>query len=307
MGTLLNRRRYMGGGGSHGFNGLRLVAVEDTTFTFTFQSSVTTQLFNYIEYSVDDGITWTKIQNVNSSVISGTTPTILQGNALCVRGDGISLINNGNNPFISSTGLFDLEGDIMSVLGRGEIIMPSNNYTHAFRAIFRASKARKANNLILSAKDMKQNCYHHMFYGCTELTDAPFVSYTTAAQGCCYEMFRGCSSLVNTQEELPSVLATQCFQGMYSGCSSLVNAPALPATTLATGCYNSMFGSCSSLKYIKCMSLTELSTSYTYWWVMGVPKGGTFVKNSAATWTDTFSRSAVPSEAGAWTVVLADS
>lgn len=307
MGALLNRRRYMGYKPPQGFTGLRLVAVEDTTFTFTFQSSVTTQQFNYIEYSVDDGITWTKIQNVNSSVISGTTPTILQGNALCVRGDGISLINNLSNPFISSTGLFDLEGDIMSVLGRGEIIMPSNNYAHAFRFIFRASKARKANNLILSAKDMKNSCYNGMFYGCTELTDAPFVSYTTAAQGCCYEMFRGCSSLVNTQEELPSVLAATCFQGMYNGCSSLVNAPALPATTLVTNCYHSMFSNCSSLKYIKCMSLTELSTTYSFWWVNGVPKGGIFVKNSAATWPDSFGRSLIPSESGAWTVVLADS
>ena len=195
----------------------------------------------------------------------------------------------------------------MSVLGRDEIIMPSNNYTHAFRSIFKDSKARKANNLILSAKDMKDNCYQGMFYGCTELTDAPFVSYTTAAQSCCYEMFRGCAKLVNTQEELPSVLAATCFQSMYAECSSLVNAPALPATTLVTNCYHSMFSNCSSLKYIKCMSLTELSTTYSFWWVMNVPKGGIFVKNSAATWPDSFSRSSIPSESGAWTVVLADS
>jgi hypothetical protein len=64
-------------------------------------------------------------------------------------------------------------------------------------------------------------------------------------------------------------------------------APELPATTLANSCYRSMFSGCTSLSYIKAMFITTPGTSYTQNWVNGVKSTGTFVKNSAATWTTT--------------------
>ena len=290
----------MGGRVSQDF--LRLVAVEDTTFTFTFQQNVRTQQFDYVEYSTDNGTTWTKIQNIDNTLVSATTPTILQGNSLYVKGKGITLINNLNNSLISSSGVFDAEGDVMSILGSEEF----ESTTYALRCLFKGSKVRKANNLILSASVMQPRCYHQLFYGCTNLTDAPIISYTSAATACCYEMFRNCTSLVNTQDRLPDLLADDCFHGLYNGCTSLVNAPVLPATSLAANSYGYMFQSCTSLKYIKCMALTDItaSTSYTYWWVFGVPSGGTFVKNSAATWENTFNRSSIPE---GWTVITEDS
>jgi len=54
---------------------------------------------------------------------------------------------------------------------------------------------------------------------------------------------------------------------------------------LVNYCYNNMFKSCTSLNYIKAMFTTTPSTAYTSTWVSGVASRGTFVKNSAATWT----------------------
>lgn len=55
--------------------------------------------------------------------------------------------------------------------------------------------------------------------------------------------------------------------------------------------------------YIKAMFTTTPSSTYTSNWVKGVSPTGTFVKNSAATWTDTFGVDAIPE---GWTVELAD-
>jgi hypothetical protein len=90
---------------------------------------------------------------------------------------------------------------------------------------------------------------------------------------------------------------------MFKGCTSPVTAPELPATTLAESCYNGMFYGCTSLNYIKAMFTTTPSSSYLQSWVNGVSATGTFVKNSAATWTDTFGTSAIPN---GWTVETAD-
>lgn len=51
------------------------------------------------------------------------------------------------------------------------------------------------------------------------------------------------------------------------------------------------------------MFTTTPSTSYLNSWVTGVSSTGTFVKNAAATWTNTFGTSAIPS---GWTVQTAE-
>jgi hypothetical protein len=92
---------------------------------------------------------------------------------------------------------------------------------------------------------------------------------------------------------------------MFYGCTNLTTAPVLPATTLASNCYTNMFNGCTSLNYIKAMFTTTPSGSspnyYTSNWVDGVASSGTFVKNSAATWTTT-GTSGIPT---GWTVQTA--
>ena len=134
---------------------------------------------------------------------------------------------------------------------------------------------------------------------CTSLITAPSVLPATTLAECCYtSMFYNCTSLT-TAPELPSTtLESYCYNNMFYGCTSLTTAPELPATTLANYCYSSMFNGCTNLNYIKAMFTTEPSTTYTYNWVQGVSATGTFVKNSAASWTTT-GVNGVPS---GWTV-----
>lgn len=299
----------MGGGGApEAWSGVTLTAVEDCTFTFMLGSSLTAAQYEYLEYSLDYGASWTRLTNVNSTTVTATTSTVSAGDCVYVRGSGtkIGYFNNAKN--ISASGLFDASGDIMSLLYPSGYTGKELVSTYEFEGLFSKTSIRDASQLILSSTVLTQRCYCSMFYDCTSLVSAPQMNFTSCAATSCYAMFRGCTNLVNVQATLyPTTLVSQCYGQMFQDCKALVNAPALPATALVSGCYNAMFRGCTSLQYLKCMTLTELSTTYSQWWVMGVPKGGTFVKNSAATWTDTFSRSAVPSEAGAWTVILADS
>jgi hypothetical protein len=91
---------------------------------------------------------------------------------------------------------------------------------------------------------------------------------------------------------------------MFSNCTSLTTAPVLPATTLEDSCYEYMFEGCTKLNYIKAMFKTTPSTDYMQNWVKNVASSGTFVKNSAATWTSSCGVSTYPCN---WTVQTASS
>ena len=145
-----------------------------------------------------------------------------------------------------------------------------------------------------------------MFQGCTSLVDAPALPATTL-EGYCYQyMFYGCTSLINAPA-LPATNAqTNCYQYMFRDCTSLVNAPEMPLTNFTGGSgLVGMFYGCSNLSYINFATVKYNFTNSTYFtnWVYGVSPTGTFVKNSAATWENTFGPSAIPE---GWTVELAD-
>ena len=154
---------------------------------------------------------------------------------------------------------------------------------------------------VLPATTLANWCYAYMFYYCTSLVNAPELPATTLANSCYSSMFECCTGLT-TAPELPAItLADSCYWMMFQNCTELTTAPTLPATTLASSCYDSMFKGCSSLNYIKAMFTTTPGTNNTRDWVNGVAASGTFVKNSAASWTTT-GVNGVPS---GWTVQTA--
>lgn len=155
----------------------------------------------------------------------------------------------------------------------------------------------------LSATSLTTNCYRGMFYGCSSLVTAPDLPATTLKSACYRNMFQNCTSLKNAPALNATTMQDTCYYYMFYGCTSLETAPTLPAAALASQCYNYMFYGCSKLNYIKAMFTTTPGSSYTSNWVNGVASSGTFVKNSAATWTNT-GNSAVPS---GWTIQTASS
>ena len=127
----------------------------------------------------------------------------------------------------------------------------------------------------------------NMFNSCTSLTTAPDLPATKLTTACYAGMFMDCTSLTQAPA-LPAITLTPyCYTSMFSGCTSLTSAPELPATTLELSCYDNMFNNCSKLNYVKAMFTTDLTTdTYITDWLLDVSPTGTFVKNSAATWTN---------------------
>jgi len=99
-------------------------------------------------------------------------------------------------------------------------------------------------------------------------------------------LFHGCSGLISAENLIlpATTLANGCYISMFNR-TSITIAPELPATTLVNNCYRWMFYGCSNLNYIKCLATDIYPNSDTFDWVEGVASTGTFVKNSAATWT----------------------
>lgn len=272
---------------------LHFEAIEDTTIRITRNS---------VEYSMDN-------KNWVGLPANTTTPTISAGSKVYFRANSQpdATSTNGGIGTFYLTGKCNVMGNIHSLL-YGEDFAENNSigYQYAFASLFKnCTRLVDAKNLILPAATLMASCYYYMFNGCTSLVNAPELPAMSLASSCYSNMFNGCTSLVAAPALPATKLAQYCYSNMFKGCTSLVNAPALPATTLnydTNGCYSNMFNGCSQLSYLKVMSKVVPSTAYMNNWVEGVASTGTFVKNAAATWTDSFGTSAIPT---GWTVETA--
>ena len=224
---------------------------------------------NTYEYSKDNA-TWS----------SGTSSTVISASAgekVYFRARPASQ-EYGIGTFTISNGTCNVAGNIMSM------VHGSN-----FKGKISISTSRQ---------------FYQLFYSNPNIIDASnlILPATALSEGCYYNMFSNCSGLVAA----PALPATQlqklCYRSMFSDCSSLIAAPELPATQLLAQSYYSMFNRCSRLKYIKMLATDISAYECLFYWVNGVASGGTFVKNSAATWTTT-GANGVPS---GWTVETAD-
>lgn len=167
-----------------------------------------------LEYSVDDGSTWSPF------VVGSTTVTLANvGYFVYLRGDNTQFATSSSNynKFVM-TGKIAASGNIMSLLDK------------TMQSGFTADSA-----------------FSYLFYGCTSLTTPPDLPATTLADYCYNQMFYGCTSLTSAPELQATTLAVYCYAGMFYNCTSLISAPDLPATTLKERCYNQMFYGCSSL------------------------------------------------------------
>ena len=277
----------------HSAEYLTFEAIEDSTFKLTQ---------NTCQYSLDEGYTWT-------SLSKGTnTPTVSAGNKIMFKKANPSISYALGIGTFSSTGKFNISGNIMSILYGDDFIGKTylTGKYYAFMSLFNGcSNVVDTSNLILPATTLIDECYESMFRGCTSLTTAPELPATTLAQKCYNNMFKGCTSLTTAPELPATTLGTYCYHSMFSGCTSLIAAPALPATILTESCYAYMFCGCTSLvtapelpatnlaNYCYCdmfygcnklNNITMLATNISandclIEWVSGVSSIGTFVKH----------------------------
>ena len=267
---------------------LTFEVAEDGTFSFSKDG---------LSYSLDNGTTWVALSAGSS------TPTVTAGSKVLWKGN-YKAISDGDFGQFSSTGEFDVSGNVMS-LTYGDDFKDKTDLAgsdYCFYGLFYGcSKLVYASDIALPATNLVSYCYSHMFSDCTSLITAPELPAITLANSCYAYMFQGCTSLT-VAPELPAItLANSCYAYMFQGCSFLIVAPRLPVTTLVTNCYCGMFYGCSKLNYIKALFTTTPGSSYTDSWVSGVSSTGKFVKNAAATWNVT-GTSGIPS---GWTVETA--
>lgn len=210
-----------------------------------------------IYYTTDSGLTWTPLK----STTAGTSFNVSAGDKVMFKGS----YKKYQYATFGGTAKFNVEGNTMSMLYAddfsGKTILESGA---TFISLFRDNgNVLSAENLILPATVMTNDCYTSMFEGCTSLTTPPALPATTLAYGCYHSMFKGCTSLTTTPSLPAMTLADYCYAWMFNGCTSLTATPTLPATTLADRCYFGMFGDCTSLTTTTQLPATTMAT-YCY-------------------------------------------
>ena len=255
---------------------LTIKALEEGTFSFTMDSKLGVNVVPYMSYSIDNGNTWNTVNNLNNKAVTITTPTIREGQTVIWKSEAIQFCTNkdsypgGNIGYgkFSSTGEFNLSGNIMSLMYGDEFIgqsqlkeLISTGYNAgSFSGILKSCSIVSASNLVLPATTLVKNCYASMFKDCTSLTVVPKLPATILADSCYSDMFSGCTSLTTAPELPATILADSCYSGMFSGCTSLVTAPELSATTIASTCYSNMFNGCISLTIAPELPATTLAS-----------------------------------------------
>ena len=234
---------------------LTFTASEPSTFKFVEAGSG-----NSLEYSLDNGTTWTSLASDTAS------PTVNTDGKIIWRGQRTSPSSTGIGTF-SSTGSFVASGNVLSLLNgdnfRNVTTLTDNK---VFYRLFKSCGAMtNAENLVLPATTLTANCYQSMFEACTGLSIGPALPATTLANNCYQDMYYGCTSLTTAPALPATTLAIGCYQSMFNGgCTSLTTPPALPATILATNCYQSMFRK-SGLTTTPALPATTLASScYQY-------------------------------------------
>ena len=201
-----------------------------------------------IEYSLDEGKTWTALTaNADVTLTNKGDMALLRGDNPKGFSSRIQFVYVYSS--FTMTGKIAASGSVMSLIdGTGETNSIPDSY-----------------------------CFYGLFKNCKSLPQAPELPATTLTNCCYWNMFNGCIGLTKAPDLPATALSSYCYESMFSGCTSLTQAPELPATTLADYCYYNMFNSCSNLSKIK-LNITEWDfESSTTGWVKDVAPTGTFI------------------------------
>lgn len=211
---------------------LTFIPLEDGTFSFNKSG---------MQYSLDEGETWKTLE------ASTSTENVSVGTKVLWKASGLTITETEGIGRFSSSGQFDIRGNIMSLVNGDDFVDTNEISANQFRTIFSGTSVVDSSKLLLPSTTLTESCYRIMFAYCTSLTRTPRLIATTLAPNCYRSMFHGCESLIDAPQLPPTTLADYCYVNMFRECKSLTTAPELLATTLAQGCYASMFDTCTSL------------------------------------------------------------
>ena len=175
-----------------------------------------------ISYSINNR-TWTTI---TASSTEGTAINVVAGDEVRFKGTNSSYSKNGSYVFacrFAGTATCCVCGNIMSlVYGDNFIGQNTLQSTGTFSGLFFSySKmiSDEEHKLVLPATTLTNDCYHHMFYGCSNLTIAPELPAPTLKSMCYAEMFGGCSKLNYIKCLATNISADRCTYYWHNGVS----------------------------------------------------------------------------------------
>jgi hypothetical protein len=248
-------------------------------------------------YSIDDGVTWTQIESGGGLHNIATLDTGEKVLIKSVAGRWANAWNVFN--LLSGTKKYKVYGNAMSLLYGDNFrnqktlsqnfaltgLFFGNSNGYGTTAANTNTTLINAENLVLPATGLTENCYNGMFRNCVELVSGPKeLPATTMASGCCSSMFDGCIKLVNPPIISATTLANECFRRMFrmngDGSSVVINAmtkaPVLYATTLKKQCYQQMFKGCGMLDEVTIYADTDIDKDNALNdWLKNVKASGT--------------------------------
>lgn len=256
--------------GGSGWQGLKLKAmVNNVKMYIQCSASSGSGYWTYIQYSKDNGATWTAIPRS-----SDTALLIEQGEEVLLKGPkSTSMSKSYPNMFrfvrAASSGscTIKLSGKIVSLLDNGACgdLMPTSQI---YYGLYNAFKNSTGTGVYMDIKDIKfpndvvHSCYDSLFYNCRLSS----------------------SSVDLTSMILPATtLAEDCYNDMFYNCTALTATPTLMAPSPnATGCYAYMFQGCTSLNKVTTYA-TSWNTNNTARWLQSVAATGDFYNLGGAT------------------------
>lgn len=191
--------------------------------------NVSTSALSYIEYSIDNGITWTKVNNQDNQYVSITTPSVSKTTKVLWRGEnkalssGTTYNDSTNGSYMttikcmdSSTLMscsFDAEGNIMSLLYgsdfKNKTTFPTDS-VYTFAGLFYKSTIKDCSNLIMPATTMVSDCYNDMFRQ-SQVVIPPVLSAPTVGNTCYKRMFHTCTRIIEIRMYATTISNTNAF------------------------------------------------------------------------------------------------
>ena len=196
-----------------------------------WQSS-STGITREIQYSNDDGTTWSSI----TSTTEGVLIPVVVGDTVLFKGNNSRYATSLNDytTFGNSSAGFEVCGNIMSLIsGDGFTSATTLSQQHTFAKMFLScSGLSSAENLTLPATALTDNCYDSMFRGSRNLTTAPELPAPTL-QWYSYEyMFSGCTSLNYIKCLATNISAFSCTANWVRGVAA--SGTFVKASTMST-------------------------------------------------------------------------
>lgn len=158
---------------------LSFVALESGTFGFT--------------HSVDGAVLYYSKNDGEWTALTGTID-VVKGDVVRFKGELTPVTNKGIGTF-TSTGDFDAEGNVMSLLFGDNFQDNTTLPEYAFFKLFFDTRICSAKNLVLPSLTLSRYCYKEMFYNCGSLIIAPKLPALELVDYCYDHMFLHCTKL----------------------------------------------------------------------------------------------------------------